>query len=91
MGSTHTGSVVAVVNHLGEGDFTIGGMLCMAFALLIMFSYITYSLFTQTPSPVAPSAKVDVSVHFNDQASALSSVWVQVLSPSLAFILRIKV
>lgn len=63
----------------------------MVFALLIVFSYVTYSLFTQTPSPVAPSAKADVSVHFNDQALALSSVWVQMLSPSLAFILRIQV
>ncbi|XP_041517554.1 opalin isoform X1 [Microtus oregoni] len=31
--------------------------------------------YLQTPSPVAPSTKADVSVHFSDQALALSSVW----------------
>lgn len=85
------GSVAAVVNHLGNSDSTVVRMLGMVFALLIVFSYVTYSLFTQTPSPVAPSAKADVSVHFSDHALALSSVWVQMLSPSLAFILRVQV
>ncbi|MEJ1276394.1 oligodendrocytic myelin paranodal and inner loop protein [Cricetulus griseus] len=34
-------------------------MLCMVYGLQIFFSYIAYSLFTQTSSPVATSAKAD--------------------------------
>lgn len=49
----------------------------MVYGLQIFFSYIAYSLFTQTSSPVATSAKADVSVHFNDPALVLSSVRVQ--------------